>query len=290
MFLINGNWQNNLSVTDRAIQFGDGCFTTARILGGQVQLLARHIQRLCVACSRLSITPPDWRQLSEEMQQLARLSSPAVSEKPQQSSRNQAVLKVIISRGSGGRGYSPAACHNSTRILWLTDYPQHYDCWRQQGVKLALSAVRLGCNPLLAGIKHLNRLEQVLIRQQLASDAQEALVLDSDGMLIECAAANLFWCQGNDIFTPQLEQCGVAGVMRQYIIDLLEQHGRVVHQVRRPLADIQHASEMLICNALMPVLPVRQAQHWLFDCHELYHFLAPLCEAASSDPQSEMMW
>lgn len=265
MFLINGNWQYHLPVMDRAFQFGDGCFTTARVLSGQVHLLAQHLQRLRDACQRLMIPAPDWQQLALEMQQLA-------------SEHSQAVLKVIISRGSGGRGYSVQDCQCSCRILNISDYPEYYHRWRSQGVKLTLSPVQLGRNPHLAGIKHLNRLEQILIRQQLAPDADEALVLDSENMLVECCAANLFWRQDNRIFTPLLDQCGVSGIMRQHIIDLLASRGWQTEQVRCPLSTLQHASEIVICNALMPILPVRQAQHWQFHSRELYHLLAPLCD------------
>ncbi len=109
------------------------------------------------------------------------------------------VLKVIISRGGGGRGYSAANCDSPTRILSASARPAHYSRWREDGVTLTLSPVRLGRNPMLAGIKHLNRLEQVLIRTHLEqTDADEALVLDSEGFITECCAANLFWRQGQE--------------------------------------------------------------------------------------------
>lgn len=271
MLLINGNWQQDLPATDRAIQFGDGCFTTALIVQGSIVLPEQHIQRLREACQRLAITEPDWKQLADEMRQLAD------SRHDYTMSNGNAVLKVIISRGSGSRGYNPSDCQQTRRILALLPYPSHYHDWREQGVRLELSTVRLGRNPLLAGIKHLNRLEQVLISQRLTDNAEEALVLDCDGMLVECCAANLFWRTGKTVYTPQLEQCGVKGIMRQHIIHVLERHGWTVEQVCQPLTALQQASEMVICNALMPVLPVRQAHHWQFTSRKLYQFLAPHC-------------
>ncbi|MXG37568.1 aminodeoxychorismate lyase, partial [Escherichia coli] len=146
--------QENLPASDRATQFGDGCFTTARIIDGQVCLLDAHIRRLQTACETLMIPFQHWGTLRREMSQL-------VSEK------SSGVLKVIISRGSGGRGYSGASCENPTRILSVSAYPAQYESWRKDGVTLTLSPIRLGRNPTLAGIKHLNRLEQVLIRTHL---------------------------------------------------------------------------------------------------------------------------
>lgn len=266
MFLINGTEQQTLPATDRATQFGDGCFTTARIIDGQIQFLPAHLQRLQHACERLFIPFTDGAVLEQEIKTLA-------------AAKADGVVKVIISRGAGGRGYSTANCNAPTRMLSVSARPAHYARWQQEGITLALSPVRLGRNPLLAGLKHLNRLEQVLIRTSLEqTDADEALVLDSDGWLTECCAANLFWRQGSDVFTPRLDQAGVDGIMRQYCLRQLATSGFNVVEVNAQHDVLRHADEVLICNALMPVIPVRQ---WA-DCHwaarDLYHFLAPLCE------------
>lgn len=194
MFLINGCEQNMLAANDRATQFGDGCFTTACIIDGEIPLFAAHLERLQDACQKLLISFENWSELQNEMKMLAK-------------GHVRGVLKVIISRGSGGRGYSGKSCHSATRILSVSAWPVHYDRWRQDGIVLALSPVRLGRNPLLAGLKHLNRLEQVLIRSHLEqTDADEALVLDSEGWVTECCAANLFWRKGDVVYTPRLDQ------------------------------------------------------------------------------------
>jgi len=189
------------------------------------------------------------------------------------------VLKVIISRGSGGRGYSAANCLHPVRILSVSGYPAHYDGWRREGITLELSPVQLGRNPHLAGVKHLNRLEQVLIRTHLEqTDADEALVLDSEGFVTECCAANLFWRNGKDIFTPRLDQAGVNGLMRQFCLQQLAHSGYRVVEVHAREAVLAEADEMVVCNALMPVVPVRQYGSQRFSSRELYAFLAPQCE------------
>lgn len=266
MHLINGQWQSDILASDRAIQFGDGCFTTARILAGTICHQQAHLYRLQQACEALLITEVDWQTLTEEMRMLAGEVA-------------DGVLKVILSRGSGGRGYSASHCDNPTRILSVFSRPAFYDSWRERGIKLALSPIRLGQNPALAGIKHLNRLEQVLIRTHLErTDAEEALVLDSEGRLVECCAANLFWRKGEQVFTPCVNKSGVNGTMRQHIIACLDNSRWRCEQVSEPLETLANADEVLICNALMPVIPVRQAENWYYPVGTLYHFLAPLCE------------
>ncbi|KNC88585.1 aminodeoxychorismate lyase [Trabulsiella odontotermitis] len=214
MFLINGKERDSLAANDRAIQFGDGCFTTARV---------RH--------------------------------------------------------GRGGRGYNPAACLTPIRMLSLSPAPMHYARWREAGITLALSPVRLGRNPHLAGLKHLNRLEQVLIRAHLEqTDAEEALVLDSEGWVTECCAANLFWRAGDTVFTPRLTHAGVNGIMRQHCLSRLAQSRYHVVEVSAREEAVQQADEVLLCNALMPVVPVKAFGDVRYLSHELYEFLAPYCE------------
>ncbi|UPT55599.1 aminodeoxychorismate lyase [Dickeya zeae] len=267
MWWVDGKAEQQLPVSDRSVQFGDGCFTTARVVAGQVVWLERHIQRLRQAAETLLLPEVDWPRLRDEMQQAA-------------AGRADGVVKAIISRGHGGRGYSPAGCDQPVRIVMQAPYPQHYVNWRQHGIRLALSPVPLAQNAWLAGIKHLNRLEQVLIRTHLErSGADEALVLDTSGALVECCAANLFWRKGSRVFTPDLSLCGVYGVARRHIMALLQSSAFELHVVSEPLETLADADEVLVCNALMPVIPVNQAHIWRYRSRELYDFLSPNCES-----------
>ncbi len=144
----------------------------------------------------------------------------------------------------------------------------------KQGVKLCRVNTALGINPALAGLKHLNRLEQVLIKAELeAKEADEALVLDTAGLLVECCAANLFWRKGKQLFTPDLSGCGVAGVARQRLLRLAERLGYRVAQVRAAPETLDRADEVLISNALLPLLPVRQIEFRHYSCRDFYHQL-----------------
>ena len=268
MHLINGKISAVLPASDRGLQFGDGCFTTARFAHGEIYLLEAHLRRLQQACARLRIPFIAWDLLQQEM-------------RAQALRYQQGILKVILSRGPGGRGYSGTTCNTPTRILSVSAMPAHYACWKEEGITLALSPVPLGRNPYLAGIKHLNRLEQVLIRSHLEqTNADEALVLDSDGWLTECCAANLFWRCGRDVYTPRLEHAGVNGIMRQFIIAQLAPTAYRVVEVNAPLSALEQADEVLICNALMPVVPVQRFADLHWSARELYQFLAPICESS----------
>ncbi|EKN6163084.1 aminodeoxychorismate lyase [Yersinia enterocolitica] len=271
MFWINGVEQNLISASDRSVQFGDGCFTTARVSLGRVVWLDKHILRLQLAAERLLMPAVNWNALTKEMVEAA-------------SHTEDGVLKVIISRGSGGRGYSGTTCQHPTRIISLSDYPIHYHSWRERGISLALSPISLARSPLLAGVKHLNRLEQVLIRAHLEQTAaDEALVLDTEGMLVECCAANLFWRKGDEIFTPDLGQSGVDGIMRQRIISCLATQGRQVIIVAQSVDVLADADEVIVCNALMPLLPVNRiepvnhAEPWVYHSRQLFDFLNLHC-------------
>jgi 4-amino-4-deoxychorismate lyase len=265
MFWINGVEQNLISASDRSVQFGDGCFTTARVSRGRIVWLDKHILRLRQATERLLMFAVNWNALTKEMIEAANHTE-------------DGVLKVIISRGTGGRGYSGTACQHPTRIISLSDYPVHYHRWREQGISLALSPVPLARNPLLAGVKHLNRLEQVLIRAHLEqTKADEALVLDTEGMLVECCAANLFWRKNDEIFTPDLSQSGVDGIMRQRIIACLAAQGRQVAVVAQPLGVLADVDEVIVCNALIPLLSVNSVDKWVYNSRQLFDFLNQQC-------------
>lgn len=266
MYWINGQQHEALAPSDRGLQFGDGCFTTARVVEGKIDLLPWHLERMEQAAQRLFLPTVDWGALEREMRHAGETIQ-------------LGVIKAILTRGSGGRGYSPHGCKHPTRIVSRSTYPGHYLQWQDSGINLVLSPVQLARNPLLAGLKHLNRLEQVLIRAYLdQTEAHEALVLDSEGMLVECCAANLFWRKGKDVFTPSLDHAGVAGVMRRRVSELLQHSEYSLHQVYEPLETLAEADEVLVCNALMPLLPVNAAQAWRYHSRQLYEFLRPHCK------------
>lgn len=232
--------------SSRAASYGDGCFTTISIENGQAELLSAHLKRLQNACLKLEIAfkHTDWRRLQEIMQQKAfELQS--------------GIIKIIISAGNGGRGYSRNGDSEACCYFQTLPPVNHYLQWRETGISLGLSTCTLTCNPQLSGIKHLNRIEQIRIKQQ-ESPFEDSIVLDEQGMVVEVSAANLFWCSFGRWFTPDLTLCGIEGVMRNEVLRLLLASNRRVEQVRAKPEALQLASDIFICNSLMKIVPVNR--------------------------------
>ncbi len=225
--------------TDRSFHYGDGLFTTIKVKDGKAMLWDLHLQRLVSGAKALLIHAFDQDELTAKVQQA--ITAP------------EQVVKVLISRGQAGRGYSPQGieapcCYISTAAL------PDYSCWQQQGICLGVAEFKLAQQPALAGVKHNNRLEQVLIKAELAqSGVDELVVLDQSDAVIEVSAANLMFCKNGQWFTPKLDQAGVNGVMRQHLMAQ-----RPVTEGRYQLGDLQQAEAILICNALMGVVPVKE--------------------------------
>lgn len=249
-YWVNGQLCQQISVADRAVAFGDGCFTTVYGMNQQGQMLKAHIARLMHDCQRLKITAPDWDWLEQHLVEICA-----------EQRDDEFVVKVIVSRGVGGRGYSSLGFSQPTIIVSVSPFPLHYAQLQCQGAKLIVSQTPVSRNPLLAGMKHLNRLEQVLIRQEIdEAHADEAIVLDTDGTIVECCSANVFWRIGQTVYTPVLSHCGVNGLMRQKIIALLAGSQYHLEEVERFASVLAHCDEVIMCNALMPVLPVQSIQ------------------------------
>ncbi|MEY0452384.1 aminodeoxychorismate lyase [Proteus terrae] len=247
MYWVNGQQQQNVDASDRAVQFGDGCFTTLAVELGDPVLLSAHINRLKQGCNALFLPHPNWSELEKQIIDVASLA------------QTKSVIKIIISRGYGGRGYSSNGFITPTVIISLSSYPTHYLRQQNEGVSLGISPVTLGQNPLLAGIKHLNRLEQVLIKYHLEkTEFDDALVCDNEGYLVEANAANLFWRKGDSLFTPNLINSGVNGIMRQSIFQLAQKNHWKIDIVREKPETLYQANEIWLTNALMPVIPVSQ--------------------------------
>ncbi len=230
---------------DRTALYGDGCFTTIAVSNKKPELLALHLQRLKRDCDKLFIQFNDWTDLEKTILELSL-------------TQHYDVVKVVISRGQGGRGYSPTTCINSTAYLSLSSIPVHYSNWRKDGVSMGISSIQLAIQPLLAGIKHLNRLEQVLIKRELDKlEYDDVVVCDTNGHVIETSAGNLFWRKADTWFTPNLESSGVIGVMRNHVFDLLKSNNIELKQVVAGVNELFLADEIAISNCLMGWVPVR---------------------------------
>ncbi|MEE8386937.1 MAG: aminodeoxychorismate lyase [Acidiferrobacterales bacterium] len=255
--LVNGKMADHVSINDRGLQYGDGCFETIAVQHGQALLWDEHMQRLETGCARLGI------KLNGITEKLAHEAEKLVRDTP------TGVLKLIITRGQGGRGYRPDQALNPTRILSLTPWPQYPKDYRAEGIAMRLCDTRLSENKTLAGIKHLNRLEQVLARSEWQDDYQEGLMLNQAGYVIEGTMSNIFMQIENEVITPAMENCGVAGVMRDVILHKLSDANIVCQQSRIDLESLYQADAIFVCNSLIGLWPVTSLENKSFPITDL---------------------
>jgi len=242
--IINGRMTDCVASTDRGLLYGDGLFETIAVVEGEPGHWQQHLQRLQAGCARLGIEAVDELLLAEECRQLV-------------DGVGRAVVKIIVTRGSGGRGYRVPARPLPTRILQLHDWPEFSPACARQGVALRICDIRLGHNPRLAGIKHLNRLEQVLARQEWDDTGIiEGLLLDSESNLVEGTMSNLFLVRDGVLLTPDLQRCGVAGIMRSQLLERAGQISINTETCQLGMVDLHEAEEVFICNSLIGIWPV----------------------------------
>jgi 4-amino-4-deoxychorismate lyase len=245
--LINGLDQDFLPVSDRAVQYGDGLFETIKVVGQTPQHWDRHVSRLKGSCDKLRI-PCDLELLETEVNQLLSSRSGACA--------STVILKIIITRGSGGRGYAPAANSVASRIVQLHNFPDGYDSNASQGIHVILCRHPLSRNSALAGIKHLNRLDQVIASMELTAASAEGLMCDDNGHLIEGIKTNVFFVRGGRVITPALTEAGVAGVMREVILEQFADRDIPVEVRQVCFDELRDASEIWVCNSVLGVWPV----------------------------------
>jgi len=243
--LIDGHPANRVAATDRGLQYGDGLFETAAVVDGRPTLWERHLQRLAEGCRRLNIPPPDTHRLTRESETL---SAPL----------ERGVLKVIVTRGSGGRGYRPPEAVRPTRMVSAHPYPEYSSVWWRNGVAVRVCRTRLGDQPSLAGVKHLNRLEQVLARSEWTDpEIAEGLMLSQNGTVVEGTVSNLFIVKEGRLSTPALERAGVAGIMRAQVMELAQEQGLAVDTRDIPLEAVFRADGAFLTNAVVGIWPIR---------------------------------
>ena len=239
-----------IDTSDRSWQYGDGLFETIAVRGGEARLLGWHIERLQTGCRRLGIGP-----IAEQ-----RLYAGVASVLERRRSQSDfATLKLVVTAGSGPRGYrrSPAP---EPRVLtgWFPAQPIPPACYRD-GVTVRRLATRLAQQPALAGIKSLNRLEQVLARREWdGEDVFEGLTLDTSGRLICGTMSNVFLVDENRLLTPDLSRAGVHGIMRRKVLETRSAMGREVAVVDIDARIVDRCTEMFLTNSQYGVVPVAE--------------------------------
>jgi 4-amino-4-deoxychorismate lyase len=251
--LVNGKQGNSISIRDRGLLYGDGVFRTLRATLGKAHHWPLHYQKLQHDCTALDIICPDFALLSAELNDLLK-------------SHPDSVVKSIVTRGVGVRGYAPPACEEPTHLWDVSFIPEYPADWAIQGIKVRLCQLRLSQQPRLAGIKHLNRLENVLAAaecndaQLLDSGIAEGLLLDVVGNVIECTRSNLFLVSQGELITPDLSRCGVAGVQRDRVMAWATQNDMPLQIRDVKLDEMLQADELFVVNSIIGLWPIRELE------------------------------
>ncbi len=262
MRLVNGVPAETLPLSDRAIQFGDGVFRTIRMQAGRLAFWARHYRKLAADCTALGIPAPDEKTLLAEIRLLV-----------QDAGWQDAAVKLIVTRGESVRGYAIPDGIQPNRIVQIAPLPRYPEHLYRDGAMVRLCETRAAWQPALAGIKHLNRLENVLARREWHDPGiLEGLMLDRDGHVVEGVMSNILAGFDGELHTPLLDCSGVAGVMREVALEAARRIGWRVAERPIPYPELLSAQRVWICNSLLGMMPVSRLadRTWqVSECPEL---------------------
>ena len=248
--LVNGRLTDQVSVLDRGFRYGDGCFETMLVRNGAIRLWNRHYARLSESCSRLGIYPDFGRsELEKELESLI-------------DGAESAVLRLTVTRGVSEGGYGIDQTAVPTRVASLLPAKRHPDRYKETGIDVGICKTRLSRNPLLAGIKHLNRLEQVLARAEWRDELAEGLLCDDRGFVVEGTITNVFIVEGDTVATPLLDQCGVSGVMRSELMERMLALGIKCTETNIDRNRLMTADECFLSNAVIGIWPVKKIDNY----------------------------
>jgi 4-amino-4-deoxychorismate lyase len=262
--LVDGEISTFVATTNRGLNYADGIFETLSVHNGRPRRWQAHMNRLGVGCERLGLFMPPQSILLREVQTVS-------------AGLTNAVVKIILTRDGEGRGYMPPQVGNCTRVVSAHLYPEGIVERAREGIKTRICELKLGIQPALGGIKHLNRLEQVLASAELRkTGAAEGILLDQEDYLISAIAANIFLVLDDRLITPRLDRCGVRGVVRGQILQAFSSR---CEQRRVTLDMLQEADEVFICNTVRGIVPLtainnhqypigpvtRELQTWLLE-------------------------
>jgi 4-amino-4-deoxychorismate lyase len=245
--LVEGEIADRVAVMDRGLLYGDGVFETMAVVQGRPRFWQGHVDRLAAGCERLALPMTPQEVLLREVQTVS-------------AGQRRCVVKIIVTRGASGRGYAPGADARGNRIVCSWPWPQDPGDLVITGIRTRMCTLRLAVQPALAGIKHLNRLEQVMARAEWSDRTiHEGILLDQHDYVVSAISSNLFLVKGERLLTPRLDRCGVRGVMRSAILAAFRER---CEQRRVTLDMLPEADEVFVCNAVRGIVPFTRIDHW----------------------------
>ncbi len=252
-----------VDISDRGLAYGDGLFETIAYVNEVLVNWELHWQRLNKGAKRLAISLPKEDLFLEQIHSM--IAQDALLE---MSSSSDRVIKIIATRGQGGRGYLYPGSQIPTIVITIHGWPERAAADYHCGIAVTVCQTRLAVQPALAGIKHLNRLEQVLGRNEFSGTAyQEGIMLRGSyhsstyppsmtSKIIEGTSSNIFFVNNGHLYTPKIDTCGVQGTIRQAILVLADQMDIIVGEEHYSLHDLMMASEIFLCNSVFGIVPV----------------------------------
>lgn len=257
MILVDGIRTDTLDALDRGLAYGDGIFRTMLMRDGKTQAWKHHYAKIAADCQRLALQVPHRPGLDADLEHIA-------ADTP------DCVIKMIVTRGTGSRGYAIAGAQISRTITISGPLPVYPHAYFVQGIQARVCDLRLASQPALAGIKHLNRLENVLARREW-DDTQiaEGILLDGEDNVIGGTMSNLFMVRNNTLLTPDLSSSGIRGVTRERILNAASALNIITRIRRFKLNDLYTADAIFLCNSLIGIWQVHALQEYCWQAHPL---------------------
>jgi len=270
MMIINGVQQSSIDVNDRGLAYGDGLFETIEIASGKPVYWRRHLGRLQHGCDVLGLVCPEENLLLQECTDIAK-------------GAKKGIVKIMLTRGSGGRGYRPVDNHTLNRILSFHAWPTIPGGYYENGIRLYLCEMPVSMNRKLAGIKTLCRLDQVMAQSEWdEADYAEGVMLDNNGLVIEGTKTNIFIVNQGKLFTPSLTDAGIHGIMRSIIIEAAGRLGIGLVEKGITSEDLVTADELFVCNSIIKIWPVCEYLDRKYEPGEITNLLTSELERQSS--------
>lgn len=244
--IINGKEQSNISIFNRNFQYGDGLFETCVVNNNQILFWEKHLSRLDIGCRKLKIKNIEEEIWLKDIKKALILTS-----------KKNCVLKLILSRGNSQRGYSYSDDILPVRVVIVSEMK---NVQAKESFSLEYASSGYHSNPNLAGIKHCNRIEQILARSSLKRD--EAIMLDENQNIISVTQGNIYFIFGQSLVTPKLDRCGVIGSRRSLILELAESIELNVEEGNVSMNDAKKADEAFISNSIMGIQSVNSIEEY----------------------------
>ena len=251
--LINGIASGYVSVTDRGLHYGDGVFETIACIGNHPVFIQQHLNRMESGARKLKIHFPDRKLFLDDINCLLR------------GNNSNSIIKLILTRGRGKRGYRYETRQVPTRICMLSAWPDYVAHWREHGIATRFCQTQVSTNPQLAGIKSLNRLDSVLASSELGPAFNEGFLSDIEGNVIEGSMSNIFIVTNDTLVTPDLSRCGVNGIMREQIIDIAHNNNIKVETRNITKDELLESREIFISNSVIGACVVKQLEQQFYN-------------------------